>query len=235
MSMTEWAREEVRIACQRENPDVELDENGQPKEFDYGCSCYGSALKAYESLMNDEHSGFSFHITASILKRLIDNKPLTPIEDTEDVWNFGWEGADGKVYQCKRCSALFKHANNDGSVLYTYNDQCYCVDVNDPHNTWHSGFVEKIIRDIYPITMPFYPPADPIKVYCEEFLVDESAGDYDTLGVLAYQLLGNRIELGRYFKEGADGSWVEINKEEYLDRKKNRIIKEEGDADETRD
>lgn len=44
MSMVEWAREEVRIACQRENPDVELDENGQPKEFDYGCSCYGVSI-----------------------------------------------------------------------------------------------------------------------------------------------------------------------------------------------
>ena len=47
MSMTEWAENEVRIACERENP------NRKEGEFDYGCACYESALKAYECLCKD--------------------------------------------------------------------------------------------------------------------------------------------------------------------------------------
>lgn len=40
---------------------------------------------------------------------MITGKPLTPIEDTEDVWNevHGRKDAS-KHYQCKRMSSLFK-------------------------------------------------------------------------------------------------------------------------------
>ena len=73
-------------------------------EFDYGCACYGSALKAFESLCEDGHSGFSIKMTQSILNRLIDGQPLTPIEGTDDIWDAcPWPDSDGsKVYQCKR-------------------------------------------------------------------------------------------------------------------------------------
>ena len=81
MSLKEWAEEEVKIACQKENPDR------KDGEWDYGCACYASALKAFNCLLEDEHSGFSIAMTKRILNRLIECKPLTPIEDTTDVWN----------------------------------------------------------------------------------------------------------------------------------------------------
>lgn len=46
MAMSEWARKEVEIACKKENPDGDCG-------FDYGCSCYDSALRAFESLCED--------------------------------------------------------------------------------------------------------------------------------------------------------------------------------------
>lgn len=79
MSMTEWAKREVEIASKRERGDK------PESEWDYGCACYDSALKAFESLCGDGHSGFSIGITKGILNRLIDGKPLTPIEDIADV------------------------------------------------------------------------------------------------------------------------------------------------------
>lgn len=82
MKTSDWAKREVELACKRENP------NKKPGEFDYGCACYESALKALNSLAEDGHSGFSMSITKQILNRLIDGKPLTPIEDTDDVWNY---------------------------------------------------------------------------------------------------------------------------------------------------
>jgi hypothetical protein len=77
--MSDWAKREVEIACKREAPDR------KDGEWDYGCACYESALKAYQSLMEDGHSGFSFSLTRQILNRLIDGKPLTPIEDIPEV------------------------------------------------------------------------------------------------------------------------------------------------------
>lgn len=59
MSTLDWAKREVEIACKRENPDRE------PGEWDYGCACYESALKAYRS------------ITRDILIRLMRSLPLT--------------------------------------------------------------------------------------------------------------------------------------------------------------
>ena len=43
MSMYSWAEQECRLACKKENPDFDFDSD----DFDYGCSCYKSALKAY--------------------------------------------------------------------------------------------------------------------------------------------------------------------------------------------
>ena len=51
-----WAEREVEIACKHETPDR------KPGEWDYGCFCYESALKALKSLYEDGHSIFSIRI-----------------------------------------------------------------------------------------------------------------------------------------------------------------------------
>ena len=73
--MLNWAEQECRIACRKENQDYDFDSDN----FDYGCSCYKSALKAYKSLCEDGHSGCSFNITKNILLKLMEGQPLTPI------------------------------------------------------------------------------------------------------------------------------------------------------------
>ena len=221
----EWAKREVEIACKRENP------NRKKGEFDYGCACYVSALKAFESLTEDGHSGYSIGITKNILNRLIDGMPLTPIEDTDDIWNMSYENDNGeRVYQCSRMSALFKTVHSDGSVSYSSNDLCYCIDINDPKNTYYSGITRRIIHKMFPITMP-YMPGEPIKVFCEDFLTDKNNGDFDTVGVLYALKEENRepirIEINRFFrgpfkneKESEEfPGYVEISKEEYDSRK----------------
>lgn len=82
---------------------------------------------------------------------------------------------------------------------------------------------------MYPITMP-YMPGKPIKVYCEDFLVDKKNGDFDTVGVLYAIKTENgkqeKIEINRFFREpegDEEGSWTEISKEEYYERKEKRI------------
>ena len=221
--MLEWAKEEVKLACKKENPDMEYDENGNPIEFDYGISCYYSALRAYESLLKDNHTGMSINITKSVLNRLIDHQPLTPIEDTEDVWNYAFdEDSNGaKVYQCKRMSSLFKEVNPDGTIEYTDNNTCYCVDINKPHLTYGSGLVNKIVAKMYPITMPYWPK-EPIKVFTENFLVDPKNGDFDTFGIFYLIKDDEKVEINKFFKESENGL-DEIDIDEYNERKEFRI------------
>ena len=66
MSLQEWAKNEVEIACKRENPDR------KEGEFDYGCACYESALKAFESLCEDGHSGIGHFLIELGAKSILD-------------------------------------------------------------------------------------------------------------------------------------------------------------------
>lgn len=151
MSMTEWAKREVEIACKREAPDR------KGGEWDYGCACYESALKAYLSLMEDEHSGMSFGFTKGILKRLMDAKPLTPIEDAEEDWNdISWKN-DEKTYQCRRMSGLFKTVKQDGTVSYSDVNRVTCHNIDNPHIRYSSGHTTRFVDELFPITMPYYP------------------------------------------------------------------------------
>ena len=79
--MEQWAKREIELVCKRELGGKD------PTEWDYGVACYESAFKAYKSLMEAEHSGYSIGITMNILNRLVQCKPLTPIEDTPDIWH----------------------------------------------------------------------------------------------------------------------------------------------------
>lgn len=211
--MLEWAKREVEIACKRENPDR------KEGEFDYGCACYESALKAFNCLMEDNHSGMSIGFTKSILNRLIDGKCLTPIEDTEDIWDFRYEENGEKKYQCNRMYSLFKYVREDGTVSYHDVDR-FVMYVKGSDIPWHNGFIQDIAQQhCPPITFPYIPESKPFTVYCEECLTDPKNGDYDTVGVLyGIDPDGNKFEINRYFKDG-DRDMIEIDKEEYEARK----------------
>lgn len=212
--MTDWAKNEIEIACKRERGDDSSD------DWDYGCACYESAYKAFMSLMEDGHSGMSIDFTKAILNRLIDGKPLTPIEDTPDNWNDITCRKDGPIeYQCKRMSSLFKEVFEDGRIKYHDVDYCYCVDKDNPNgSSWYNGLISQLIHDKYPITMPYYPSTKPIRVYCTEGLSDPKNGDFDTIGVwYVVKPNGERDDIERFFKED-EKDWVEISKEEYFNR-----------------
>ena len=218
MSMTTWAEYEVKLACKKENPDWD------GKSFDYGCNCYQSALKAYKSIMEDDHSGFSFSMTKNILKRLLDELPLTPIEDTEDNWlevhDFNEDGV--KTYQCTRKSSLFKDENKDGTVSFHDNDRCYCQEVDNPNDTFYNGFASRMVDEKFPITMPYYPKTfERYKVVVHNFSAkgyEKDFEDYNTRGYLFIVTPDNKtVELGRFFADKG-GQMVEITHEEYLER-----------------
>lgn len=218
MSMTGWAEREVKIACERERKASNMTEG----EWDYGCACYESALKAFKSLAEDGHSGMSFGFTKNILIRLMEHKPLTPIEDTEENWTSLREYGDRKNHQCVRMSSLFKEINDDGTVTYNDVDRVVCIDINNG-SSYSSGLVRGIINEMFPITMPYNPPSGCIKVYCEDFLTDPKNGDFDTQGIF-YAIMpdGKRVEINRYYGENGR-RFVEISKEEYEKRKAGRV------------
>ena len=211
MGMKEWAEREVQIACKRENPDR------KEGEWDYGCACYESALKAFNSLMEDGHSGMSIGFTKQILNRLIDGKPLTPIEDTEDTWNGITDRREGYItYQCKRMSSLFKDVYDDGTVKYSDINRVICFDYYTG-DSYSFGFITDMVDEMFPITMPYWGGGT-YKVYTSDFLYDKNNGDLDTIKI--HYILkpdGEKITVDRYFKE-SNHEFEEIDNKEYLER-----------------
>lgn len=220
--VSSWAAKEVELACQKEREDSE-----DKGEWDYGVACYESALRAYQCLCRDGHSGFSIQITKSILNRLVDGKCLTPIEDTPDIWSdvtgeCNWKEGYQK-YQCKRMSSLFKEVAPDGTVTYSDVERVCGVDINSPNVAFTNGFITRIVDKLFPITMPYLPSAKKFRVFREDFLVDPKNGDYDTMALLWIETPdGKKVEVNRYFKESGD-EFVPIDKVEYEERKARKV------------
>lgn len=227
-NMYSWAEQECRLACKRENPNFDFDGD----DFDYGCSCYKSALKAYNSLVQDDHSGMSFSFTRDILERLMRHEPLTPITDDdfeggnliysdEDLASMGLKSE----IQCPRMSNLFRKETLDGKITYSDVDRAYCVNVEDPSDTFSCGMDTNIVDEMFPIQMPYFPEKGQYELYVQTFLTDEKNGDFDTHGIL-YLITpeGKRIDINRYYTE-KNGEMVEISKDEYDELLKRRLDK----------
>ena len=210
-NMELWAEEEIRIACERERGGASED------EWDYGVACYESALKAFRSLLEDGHSGMSIGFTLGILNRLVKGQPLTPIEDTDDVWKECVGGrASCTTYQCRRMSSLFKDVYADGHIEYLDVNRFRCVTLNSSA-CWSNNYIARIAGEYSPITMPYIPRT--YTVVCEEFLTDRKNGDFDTIGILyILDSAGERKEVNRYFAEAEEG-WREIDRAEYEQRR----------------
>lgn len=220
--MVDWAKREVMIAVNNEKADTNDEDAGM---VDYAVGCYNSALKAFMSLTGDGHSGFSIGLTKNILDRLIDGKPLSPIEDTPDVWDditeWGSPEQGYTEYQCKRMSSLFKKVYTDGTIIYNDVDQFVCRDIKTPDLAYTSGLVNRTVRTMFPITMPYTPSSKRYIVDCDEFLVDEANGDFDTVGILTVTTPENDVvPVNKFFKEDSTTKqFIEITKEEFDSRK----------------
>ena len=227
MSMYDWAEQECRLACKKENPNFDFDSD----DFDYGCSCYKSALKAYKSLAEDGHSGMSFSFTRDILERLMRHEPLTPITD-DDFKDGNYLYPDEQLasmglkseIQCPRMSSLFRKETIDGEVTYNDLDRAYCIDIEKPSDTFSSS-ASNIVDELFPIKMPYLPERGKYKVYVQSFLTDKKNGDLDTRGVI-YLITpdGKRIDINRFYTE-KNGEMVEISKDEYDKLLTNRLDK----------
>lgn len=231
MSLETWAKKEIEMACQRERESAI--KAGHEEDAGYGIACYRSALKAFKSLLEHGHSGMSISITRQILNQLLLGEPLSPItgEDEGEWEDVSYEGMPEGVieeYQNKRMSSLFKYVHEDGTVKYSDVQRVICCESSHDDIQggvpFHNGFINRIIDEVKPITLPYVPQH--LKVYVTECLYEESGGDFDTM-MVDYMVDADTQEqtsIGRYFKEDPESQgWIEISNHEYQTRWLNRI------------
>lgn len=215
MSIDAWTKSEIELA----KHSIEK-VNSDDASTHYMIGCLDSALKAFNSLCEDGHSGASIEQTMSILQRLVRRLPLTPIEE-DTVWVKSHVTDLGIItYQCTRMPSLFKDVGKDGSTTYNDVNRVICVNKDNPtSSSWYNGFVSKIVNDIYPINFPYYPSSDPIIVYVSEHTTSLHE-DFDTMCIDSLKLPHGKTEgIMRYFKEDTNSnSWIEIEVDEYTSR-----------------
>ena len=151
----------------------------------------------------------------------MDGQPLTPITD-EDFKGEGsicsdkiliLRGLKSEI-QCPRMSSLFRRETLDGKVSYIDNNRAYCINIENPSDTYSSA-KDEVVDEFFPITMPYIPEKGKYKVYCQTFLTDKKNGDFDTQAILYFTTPdGKRVDVNRYQTE-KDGKMVDITKEEY--------------------
>lgn len=215
MSMYDWARQEVQLAK------AELKRN-KNDEAQYMIACYDSALRAYEKLTKDGHSGTSFAITRGILEKLMYEIPLTPVEDKEIMWKHVYDRENEAVFQHKRMPNVFKMVNKKtGAVRFSDNDRILCKNLLGPDSAYfYSNFISRIIDGMFPIEFPYTPTKEKYIVYVTEFLMDSANGDFDTMNLVSVKLpTGDARPLNLYYKE-ENGRWSLITQDEWIGRKK---------------
>ena len=212
MSTDIWAKREVELA---KNEALKLGSDNCSAH--YICECLNSALKAFNSLREDGHSGASMEQMLMFLQRLVRGFPLTPI-DEDTTWVKSSVSESGTItYQCARMTSLFKDVDKEGNITYTDVHRVVCVNKDDlKAPVWYNGFVSKIVNSIYPIKFPYYTSSDPIIAYVSKHTTSLSE-DFDTMCIDSVKLdNGETVELKRFFKEDPNiNSWVEIDEEEY--------------------
>lgn len=206
----DWAKREVDLAIKKRD----LDNRGLEL-----------ALKIYSDLNEGCASGCAINTTFDILENLVNGKPLSPIEDKDEEWEESVSEKDHKTYRSIRWPSLFKDVYQDGTVIYEDIYRYICIDVNYPDIVFTNGTVAKILNEIYPITMPYMPNDDQIKVYCYEFEFTDKHGIVcDALGVLHGVKNEKYFKINRYFIFD-DTSYNEVTLYEFREAENRKIYR----------
>lgn len=127
-------------------------------------SCTDSESLKMQKVMNDDimeivkkfasqgHSGFSAQYALSLVTRLLQYKPITPLTGEDEEW-VELDYGDDLAYQNKRCPQIFKQ--KDGKI-YDVEGKVFSSD------NGHSWYTSKDSR-VY-IEMPYNVPARPESV-----------------------------------------------------------------------
>lgn len=228
-----WAREELRRA-------IEIEENsrGEKSEKDPRNLAAEDAVNAlniaewcYETGLN---SGAPRGLVCQIFNQLMQDQPLSPIQEDEDIWEWLEErrgispGESYIKYFCKRLPTLTKLVTTDenGEEKIKYNDsgRYYCFDAFQQGRLYTGGLAEAVLNELVPIEFPYYPTGK-FAIFTERFRSYPTTPDVDTIGILRMRAPdGHTIFIDRYFKLTPDGDkWIQTDGADYQSRRRKAI------------
>lgn len=128
-------------------------------------------LHMIDEFAKEGHSGFSAAYAISILKDLMQYKPLSPLTGEDDEWTDVSDQSGKTLYQNKRCSSVFKEGDKaydiDGKVFWEWAEIPY--DENEegyPGIRKYKSFYTSRDSSV-PVTFPYTVPKQRIEEYRE--------------------------------------------------------------------
>ena len=120
-------------------------------------------LHMMNEFAEEGHSGFSASYAISILTKLMDFKPLSPLTGEDNEWGNVREYGESPSWQNKRRSSVFKNADGtcydiDGKVFWEW-----CMPYEEGDNPYKSYYTNRDSR--VPVTFPYIVPDKPIYEY----------------------------------------------------------------------
>lgn len=195
-----WAENEIKLACKKEQEETRV----VPIHYKIAEILYKDCLVNHTDVHKVTKNALN------VFQRLIEDKPLTPLEDTLDSWIPIKLSIVKNAYKHKRYQSLFKIVDNIGMV--TYEDSTRAVEVAKDEEgrpiIIDSGVARHVIDDLFPITMPYYPTDDRYYVWHEKRKGNGNV--YNIARVFTPQ--GKTI----YACEGDNEKYMMIDKEHYI-------------------
>lgn len=139
----------------------ELNRIGLTDEDEYNGMMRKHILHMIKEFSDEGHSGFSAYYAISILTKLLNYKPLTPLTGEDDEWVRHDYGVNELTYQNKRRSSIFKNGTGE----------CYDID-GKVFWEWQRNEEGEAVKTFYtclesrvPVTFPYVVPDKPIYEY----------------------------------------------------------------------
>lgn len=202
-----------------------------PAEYNdslYGDMCLKSAVDAYCAFCTvrlddgSELTDGDWVFTRDILHKMMNELPLTPVEEDEDCWQQVGKGPDGsKRYQCSRIFSFFKDVYPDGRVDYR-DDWVVAAEVRDDGSTsyWNSGVCTKLAEEMFGpfVKFPYNGCTTRYEVYRKCFnSVDGDPGSYDMVWIQYIRTPEDKkVPINRYLIEQKGGNDRSVTADEFL-------------------
>ena len=136
---------------------------------------------------------------------LLEGKPLTHIQEGEDMWFDAYETEEYKCQTCVRYADLHKRINKiTGEITYWDHNRFRYLTGGKIAAIEHTPI--RVVRDymeneLLPIKFPYFPSTSKIDVYMEDFLFDRRCRDFDMVRIVNYRMYGSYIPVNVCFRE----------------------------------
>ncbi len=195
--------------------------------------CYemvvNEAVKIFNELEDIQHTEESKVMVKRFLSRLIEDKPLSPIEDKDDMWDevgsHAVEDSEITLYINKRLRTLYKREvrdiKKDVLIEKTYHDptRVTCINTIDGKEVILS-LVDDYVDEYFPIKFPYFPTD---KYVVEVIMFNHKNpledGVEDTISIETIIDPDHRVTFpGAYYALNEERYWRGIDSPEYYKR-----------------